>query len=30
MNVLREGGEELLRGKGDIGSALFQAAGFWT
>ena len=24
---LREGGEELLRGKGDIGSALFQAAG---
>lgn len=25
---LREGGEELLRGEGDIGSALFQAAGF--
>ena len=24
---LREGGEELLRGKGDVGSALFQAAG---
>ncbi len=24
---LREGGEELLRGKGDIGTALFQAAG---
>lgn len=24
---LRDGGEELLRGKGDIGSALFQAAG---
>ncbi len=24
---LREGGEELLRGKGDIGSALFQASG---
>ena len=24
---LREGGEELLRGKGDMGSALFQAAG---
>jgi uncharacterized protein YhaN len=24
---LREGGEELLRGKGDIGSALFQATG---
>ncbi|MBV9147057.1 MAG: AAA family ATPase, partial [Acidobacteria bacterium] len=24
---LREGGEELLQGKGDIGSALFQAAG---
>lgn len=24
---LREGGDELLRGKGDIGSALFQAAG---
>jgi uncharacterized protein YhaN len=24
---LRQGGEELLRGKGDIGSALFQAAG---
>lgn len=25
---LREGGEELLRGEGEIGSALFQAAGF--
>ena len=25
---LREGGEQLLRGEGDIGSALFQAAGF--
>jgi uncharacterized protein YhaN len=24
---LREGGEQLLRGKGDVGSALFQAAG---
>lgn len=24
---LREGGQELLRGKGDVGSALFQAAG---
>ena len=24
---LREGGEELLRGKGDVGSALFQASG---
>jgi uncharacterized protein YhaN len=24
---LREGGEELLRGEGDVGSALFQAAG---
>jgi uncharacterized protein YhaN len=24
---LREGGEELLRGQGDVGSALFQAAG---
>jgi uncharacterized protein YhaN len=24
---LNEGGEELLRGKGDVGSALFQAAG---
>lgn len=24
---LREGGEELLRGKGEVGSALFQAAG---
>jgi uncharacterized protein YhaN len=25
---LREGGEELLRGEGEIGTALFQAAGF--
>jgi uncharacterized protein YhaN len=25
---LRQGGEELLRGKGEIGSVLFQAAGF--
>ena len=25
---LRQGGEELLRGEGEIGSALFQAAGF--
>ena len=25
---LREGGEQLLRGEGEIGSALFQAAGF--
>lgn len=25
---LREGGEELLRGEGELGSALFQAAGF--
>ena len=27
---LEEGGEELLLGKGDIGSALFQAAAYWT
>jgi uncharacterized protein YhaN len=25
---LREGGDELLRGKGEVGTALFQAAGF--